>query len=94
MQQNKESADLLNDFIAWKREKDLYPSRHTPEDYLEEMAQKDARIRMNKIADYLLSLDPAEYLDQSGHEALSRIHSYVFQSLDFIDEEDVGMLDE
>ncbi len=89
MENDNTSVQLLNDFMAWKREKELYPSRHTPEEYLEEMAEKDARVRMQKIADYLLSLDPSEYLDQSGHEALSKIHSYVFHTLDFIDDEDV-----
>lgn len=38
--------DLLNDYIVWKRDQELYPSRHSPEDYLQwrEMSQAYAKV--------------------------------------------------
>ena len=40
------NLDLLNDYIVWKRDRELYPSRYSPEDYLEwrQMSEAYAKI--------------------------------------------------
>jgi hypothetical protein len=71
--------EFVNSYLTWRREKELYPPRWNPEDYVKELSEADARIRLELIADYLMSID--EPTDPTN-EHLNAIHDMVFSNLD------------
>lgn len=51
-------AKELEQFMAWKRDKELYPPRWTPNEYIQEMLNANARRVMNKLHDIFENEDP------------------------------------
>lgn len=51
-------AKELEQFIAWKRDKELYPPRWTPNEYIQEMLNANARRVINKLHDIFENEDP------------------------------------
>lgn len=51
-------AKELEQFMAWKREKELYPPKWTPNEYIQEMLNLNARRVLNKIHDIFENEDP------------------------------------
>lgn len=51
-------AKELEEFMAWKRDKELYPPRWTPNEYIQEMLNANARRIVNKIQDIFDNEDP------------------------------------
>ena len=45
--------ELLNQYLDWKREKELYPSKWSPEEYAEHVLNMEARGNLNLIYDML-----------------------------------------
>ncbi len=74
------NIELINSYIDWRRDKEMYPTRLTPEDYFEEVLQKDAKIRLQLIAEYLESLQGDEA--EVHNPVVSKIHDLVFANLE------------
>lgn len=55
---NENLAKELEEYVAWKREKELYPPKWTPNEYIQEMLNANARRVMNKLQDIFESEDP------------------------------------
>jgi hypothetical protein len=45
-------------YLDWKRDKELYPPRWTPEDYVEHVLNTEARQKLQKIYDIFDNEDP------------------------------------
>jgi len=69
-------AEEVNKYLAWKRDKELYPPRWQPEDYIQHLIAQDSIKRMTLIADYI-----AVEVDDP-YEALGTIHGLVFDPLE------------
>ena len=69
-------AEEVNKYLIWKRDKDLYPPRWLPEDYIQYLIAEDSVKRMTLLADYL-----AEEVDDP-FIALSNIHALVFDPIE------------
>lgn len=66
-------ADMVNDYLLWKRDKDLYPPQHTPEEWAYDLILSDSHARMNLIRNLAESqpdLDPLEF----ANEVLKYVH--------------------
>jgi hypothetical protein len=55
---NEKLAKELEKFLEWKRDKELYPPRWTPEDYAEHLVNMDARIKLQRLYDVFNEQDP------------------------------------
>lgn len=55
--------ELLNQYLDWKREKELYPPKWSPEEYAEHVLNMEARGNFNLIYDMLFDdgIDDAEF---------------------------------
>ena len=47
----------LEAYLAWKRDKDLYPPQWSPAEYIQDVLSKDARDRLGRLYDLLLTTD-------------------------------------
>jgi hypothetical protein len=45
-------------YLEWKRDKELYPPRWTPEEYVEHILNQDARQKLQRIHDIFQNEDP------------------------------------
>ena len=45
-------------YLEWKRDKELYPPRWTPEEYVEHILNQEARQKLQKIYDIFDNEDP------------------------------------
>ena len=53
---------MIENYLSWKREKDMYPPQWTPEQWAEELIMSEARVRINLLKDLLeTDLDPVEF---------------------------------
>ena len=53
---------MIENYLSWKREKDMYPPQWTPEQWAEELLMSEARVRINLLKDLLeTDLDPVEF---------------------------------
>jgi hypothetical protein len=71
------NTTMIENYLSWKREKDMYPPTWTPEQWAEELLMSEARVRINLIADYLLGLD--EPMD-----GLVKIQEFVFDPIELL----------
>jgi hypothetical protein len=85
---NENNVQAINEYMDWLRDKRMHPPTGSPEEWLEEQLNTDARKRLNLLSDYLLNLD--ELLDSDYSEVLVKIHSFVFDPLEVI-EDDPGV---
>lgn len=74
------NVEVVNGYMEWLRDKQLYPTRHSPEEYFEEILQKDAKIRLQLIAEYLESLQGDEA--EVHNPVVAKIHDLVFANLE------------
>lgn len=65
-------AKELEEFMAWKRDKELYPPRWTPNEYIQEMLNANARRIVNKIQDIFDNEDP-DFLASNSNELTEMI---------------------
>lgn len=66
----------VEQYLEWKRDKDLYPPRWTPEDYVEHLLNKDARERLQKLSDVFANEDPG-FLASNSNELVNIIEEIV-----------------
>lgn len=78
------TLEAINEYMVWRREREMYPPRYTPEEWLQEILNKEARTRLNLIAEYFENAeDPSEI-------SVNRIQELVFDPLEVI-ENDTGV---
>lgn len=63
MERRHMDLELLNQYLDWKREKELYPPKWSPEEYAEHVLNMEARGNLNLIYDMLFDeqYDDAEF---------------------------------
>jgi hypothetical protein len=69
-------AKELEEFMAWKRDKELYPPRWTPNEYIQEMLNANARKIVNKIQDIFDNEDP-DFLASNSNELTNMIEEII-----------------
>jgi hypothetical protein len=69
-------AKELEEFMAWKRDKELYPPRWTPNEYIQEMLNANARAIVNKIQDIFDNEDP-DFLASNSNALTEMIEEIV-----------------
>ena len=69
-------AKELEEFMAWKRDKELYPPRWTPNEYIQEMLNANARRIVNKIQDIFDNEDP-DFLASNSNELTNMIEEII-----------------
>jgi hypothetical protein len=58
---NENNIQAINEYMDWLQDKRMFPPRGTPEEWLEEVLNKEARTRLNLIAEYFdTAKDPSE----------------------------------
>ena len=45
------NTTMIENYLSWKREKDMYPPQWTPEQWAEELLMSEARVRINMLKD-------------------------------------------
>lgn len=58
------NAKMVEDYLMWKRDKDLYPPKFSPDEWAKEILMSEASARLNMIKDLLESdpgLEPTEF---------------------------------
>jgi hypothetical protein len=55
---NDKMVQALEDYMAWKREKELYPPKWTPEDYAEHILNMEARATVIRLQNIFDNEDP------------------------------------
>lgn len=57
-----DKAQILNDYLDWQRSKRMFPPEFTPEEFLQETLDKDARKKLNLVHEELMKTieDPME----------------------------------
>jgi len=70
-------AKELEQFMAWKREKELYPPKWTPNEYIQEMLNSNARIALNKIHDIFDKEDP-DFLASNSNALTAMIEEVLY----------------
>ena len=55
---NEKLTKELEKYLEWKRDKELYPPRNTPEEYMEHVLNMDARIKLQRIYNIFNEEDP------------------------------------
>lgn len=58
------NTNMIEAYLVWKRDKELYPPQWTPEDWAKDVIMSEARVRIDLIKDLLETgeeLDPAEF---------------------------------
>jgi hypothetical protein len=55
---NDKMIQALEDYMVWKREKELYPPKWTPEEYAEHILNMEARATLIRIHNIFDSEDP------------------------------------
>ena len=62
------SPEIINGYLEWRREKELYPPLWSAEEYVEDLLKSDARDRLNII--YALFEDEDENILEQIREVL------------------------
>lgn len=73
---NDKLAEELEKFLEWKRDKELYPPRWTPEDYAEHLVNMDARIKLQRLYDLFNEQDP-EFLAENTNPLVETIEEII-----------------
>jgi hypothetical protein len=67
---------MIEDYLMWKRDKELYPPQWTPQEWARDVIMSEANVRINLIKDLL-------EMDDGIHpvELANNIHRLVYDSL-------------
>jgi hypothetical protein len=66
----------LDEYLAWKRERELYPAKLDPEEYVEYLLDKDARGKLIMIQNIFDNQDP-DFLASNSNELTDMIDKIV-----------------
>jgi hypothetical protein len=73
------NTKMVENYLLWKRDKELYPPQWTPEDWAADVIMSEARVRIDLIKDLLENnpeLDPVEFANE--------VHKIVYDPLEEI----------
>ena len=71
------NTGMIENYLLWKRDKELYPPQWTPEDWAADVIMSEARVRIDLIKDLLENspeLDPIEFANE--------VHRIVYDPLE------------
>lgn len=71
------NTNMIEAYLVWKRDKELYPPQWTPEDWAKDVIMSEARVRIDLIKDLLENsddLDPVEFANE--------VHKIVYEPLE------------
>lgn len=71
------NTNMIESYLVWKRDKELYPPQWTPEDWAKDVIMSEARVRIDLIKDLLENspeLDPVEFANE--------VHKIVYDPLE------------
>lgn len=71
------NTGMIENYLLWKRDKELYPPQWTPEDWAADIIMSEARVRIDLIKDLLENspeLDPIEFSNE--------VHRIVYEPLE------------
>lgn len=72
------NTKMIEDYLMWKRGKDLYPPKFSPEEWAKELLMSEASARLNMLKDFLeQDLDIDEPID-----SINKIHSIAYEPLE------------
>lgn len=70
---------MIEDYLLWKRDKELYPPQWTPLEWAQDVIMSEARVRIDLIKDFLESnFDAEEY----PIEFQNTIHSLTYDPIE------------
>lgn len=81
------NTDMIQNYLLWKRDKELYPPQWTPEDWASDVIMSEARVRIDLIKDLLENspeLDPLEFANE--------VHRIVYDPLQELMNGDTGLV--
>lgn len=81
------NTDMIQNYLLWKRDKELYPPQWTPEDWAKDVIMSEARVRIDLIKDLLENspeLDPLEFANE--------VHRIVYDPLQELMNGDTGLV--
>ena len=81
------NTNMIESYLIWKRDKELYPPQWTPEDWAKDVIMSEARVRIDLIKDLLENsgdLDPVEFANE--------VHKIVYEPLEELMNGDVRMV--
>lgn len=81
------NTNMIESYLIWKRDKELYPPQWTPEDWAKDVIMSEARVRIDLIKDLLENsddLDPVEFANE--------VHKIVYEPLEELMNDDVRVV--
>jgi hypothetical protein len=81
------NTDMIQNYLLWKRDKELYPPQWTPEDWAADVIMSEARVRIDLIKDLLENspeLDPLDFANE--------VHRIVYDPLQELMNGDTGLV--
>lgn len=81
------NTNMIESYLVWKRDKELYPPQWTPEDWAKDVIMSEARVRIDLIKDLLENsddLDPVEFANE--------VHKIVYEPLEELMNDDVRVV--
>jgi hypothetical protein len=65
--------------MDWKRDKELYPAKHTPEDYVEYLLNLDAREKLIMISN-IFDLEDPDFLATNSNTLTEMIEKVLYDA--------------
>jgi len=81
------NTGMIENYLMWKRDKELYPPQWTPEEWAADVIMSEARVRIDLIKDLLENsddLDPVEFANE--------VHKIVYDPLEELMNGDTGLV--
>lgn len=81
------NTKMIEDYLLWKRDKDLYPPQYTAADWAHEVIMSEANARIDLIKDLLEhsdDVDPVEFANE--------VHRIVYDPLEELMNGDTGLV--
>jgi hypothetical protein len=81
------NTKMIEGYLLWKRDKELYPPQWTPEDWAADVIMSEARVRIDLIKDLLEhsgDVDPVEFANE--------VHRIVYDPLEELMNGDTGLV--
>jgi hypothetical protein len=78
---------MIENYLLWKRDKELYPPQWTPEDWAADVIMSEARVRIDLIKDLLENsgdVEPVEFANE--------VHRIVYDPLEELINGDVRVV--
>lgn len=74
---NDKMVQALEDYLAWRRDKELYPPKWTPEEYAEHILNLEARATLIRIHNIFDTEDP-DFLASNSNALTAMIEEVLY----------------